>query len=80
MKTLMKHTPPLGLIILFISTLSLQAMAGEKEELREYNSTFTELAGGIVLRDYTWDELNKNIMIHPEDIVDYSPVTEKYVG
>lgn len=118
MKTVVKYILLLGVIIMVLSTLSFQAIAGKKEGPGEYHSTFEELekkydahlgvfgidtesnevisfnennrfafastfkalAGGFVLRDYTWNELNENVMIHPEDIVDYSPITEKYVG
>lgn len=45
-----------------------------------FASTFKALAGGFVLRDYSWEQLNKTVMINAEDIVDYSPITEKYVG
>ncbi|MEG1046652.1 class A beta-lactamase, partial [Carnobacterium sp.] len=42
--------------------------------------TYKALAGGLVLDKFNWDELNQTMMINQEDLVDYSPITEKYVG
>ncbi|MGL5899879.1 MAG: class A beta-lactamase [Lactobacillaceae bacterium] len=45
-----------------------------------FASTYKALAGGLVLRNYSWEQLNTNVMINTEDIVEYSPITEKYIG
>lgn len=72
----------------FDAHLGVYGIDTETNEVLSFNgkdrfavaSTFKALAGGFVLRDYSWEDLNKNVMIHPDDLVDYSPITEKYVG
>lgn len=63
-----------------IDTRNNEVISFNENDRFAFASTFKALAGGFVLRDYTWEELDKNVMIKPEDIVDYSPITEKYVG
>lgn len=63
-----------------IDTETNKKISFNEEDRFAFASTFKALAGGFVLRDYSWEQLNANVMIKPEDIVDYSPITEKYVG
>jgi beta-lactamase class A len=63
-----------------IDTSNDEVLAYREEERFAYASTFKALAGALLLKDYTWEELNEKVMIHPEDLVEYSPITEKYVG
>lgn len=70
------------------ATLGVYALDTETNKVVAYNeeqrfafaSTYKALAGGLVLNQSTWDELNQTIMIEKEDLVTYSPITEKYVG
>lgn len=70
------------------ATLGVYAIDTETNITINYNgeqrfafaSTYKALAGGLVLDKFNWDELNQTIMINQEDLVDYSPITEKYVG
>lgn len=63
-----------------IDTSNDKVLAYREDERFAFASTFKVLAGALLLKDYTWEELNEKVMIHPEDLVDYSPITEKYVG
>lgn len=63
-----------------IDTSNDEVLAYRDEERFAYASTFKALAGALLLKAHTWEELNKKVMIHPEDLVEYSPITEKYVG
>lgn len=63
-----------------IDTATNEFIAYNENDRFAFASTFKALAGGFVLRDYSWETLDKNVMIHKDDLVDYSPITEKYVG
>lgn len=63
-----------------VDTGTNEIISFNKDKRFAFASTYKALAGAFVLRDYSWEQLNANIMINPEDIVDYSPITEKYVG
>ncbi|HCA84448.1 MAG TPA: class A beta-lactamase [Streptomyces sp.] len=45
-----------------------------------YASTFKALAAGAVLQKYSLSGLNRVIKYSEDDLVEYSPVTEKHVG
>lgn len=63
-----------------IDTESNEIISFNEKDRFSFASTFKALAGGFVLKDYSWEQLNSNVMINEEDLVDYSPITEKYVG
>lgn len=63
-----------------IDTSNEEVLAYREEERFAFASTFKALAGALLLKGYSWEELNRKVMIHPEDLVEYSPITEKYVG
>lgn len=42
-------------------------------------STYKAIAGGLLLKNLTAEQLNKRVYFSKEDLVDYSPVTEKHV-
>ncbi|EUJ24222.1 beta-lactamase 1 [Listeria grandensis FSL F6-0971] len=44
-----------------------------------FASTIKAFLGGILLKNLSWDELNKTIMYTEDDLVSYSPITEKHV-
>ncbi|MBC1436041.1 class A beta-lactamase [Listeria rocourtiae] len=50
-----------------------------EQERFAYASTYKAIAGGLLLKNLTEDQLNKRIKFSKEDLVDYSPVTEKHV-
>lgn len=45
-----------------------------------FASTFKAIASGVLLNNYSDKDLNKKIAINEADIVEYSPVTENYIG
>ncbi|RIL31724.1 class A beta-lactamase [Staphylococcus equorum] len=45
-----------------------------------FASTFKAIASGVLLNNYSEKDLNKKITINETDIVEYSPVTENYIG
>lgn len=63
-----------------IDTATNEAITFNENDRFAFASTFKALASGLILRDYSWEKLEENVMIYPEDIVEYSPITEKYVG
>lgn len=63
-----------------IDTGTNEIISFNEDDRFAFASTFKALAGAMVLRDYSWEQLNSNVMINAEDLVDYSPITEKYVG
>lgn len=63
-----------------IDTESNEVISFNEDDKFAFASTFKALAGVFVLRDYSWQQLNTNVMINEEDLVDYSPITEKYIG
>ncbi len=50
------------------------------DERFAFASTYKAIASGILLNNVPNDKLNKKIKINEQDIVAYSPVTEKYIG
>lgn len=50
------------------------------EERFAFASTYKAIASGILLNNTPNNKLNKKIKINEQDIVAYSPVTEKYIG
>ncbi|MFQ3870868.1 serine hydrolase [Staphylococcus sp. Mo2-7] len=45
-----------------------------------FASTFKAIASGVLLNNHSEKDLNKKITINEADIVEYSPVTENYIG
>ncbi|MCE5048801.1 class A beta-lactamase [Staphylococcus equorum] len=45
-----------------------------------FASTFKAIASSVLLNNYSEKDLNKKITINEADIVEYSPVTENYIG
>ncbi|MCE7785768.1 class A beta-lactamase [Staphylococcus xylosus] len=50
------------------------------DERFAFASTYKAIASGILLNNTPNNKLNKKIKINEQDIVAYSPVTEKYIG
>ncbi|MDW8796989.1 class A beta-lactamase [Staphylococcus pseudoxylosus] len=50
------------------------------DERFAFASTYKAIASGILLNNMPNGKLNKKIKINEQDIVAYSPVTEKYIG
>ncbi|MFQ3846057.1 class A beta-lactamase [Staphylococcus shinii] len=50
------------------------------DERFAFASTYKAIASGILLNNTFQDKLNKKVKINEQDIVAYSPVTEKYIG
>ena len=50
------------------------------DERSAFASTYKAIASGILLNNMPNGKLNKKIKINEQDIVAYSPVTEKYIG
>nr|WP_221637206.1 class A beta-lactamase [Listeria rocourtiae] len=44
-----------------------------------FASTVKALLGGVLLKNLSWDELNQIIKYTKDDLVSYSPITEKHV-
>ncbi|MDT1996989.1 class A beta-lactamase [Carnobacterium divergens] len=62
-----------------LDTETNKVVAYNEDQRFAFASTYKALAGGLVLNESSWDELNQTIMIKKEDLVTYSPITEKYV-
>lgn len=73
-----KFTAKLG--VYAIDTETNKAVTYNANSRFGYASTYKALAGILLVRDMTWQALNEKIMINKEDLVDYSPITENYVG
>ncbi|KGL38744.1 hypothetical protein BMT55_07080 [Listeria newyorkensis] len=56
-----------------------QTISFNAEERFAYASTFKAIAGGILLKNLTDEQLNKRFTFSKEDLVDHSPITEKHV-
>ncbi|SCK45562.1 beta-lactamase class A [Streptomyces sp. WMMB 714] len=63
-----------------VDTGSGEEVAYKDRERFAYASTFKALAAGAVLRKYGPDRMDRVIEYSRDDLVDYSPVTEKHVG
>jgi len=62
-----------------IDTSTGRTVAYRPDERFAFASTYKALAAGAVLQQNSIDELNKVITYTKEDLVTYSPITEKYV-
>lgn len=62
-----------------IDTGSNRTIAYRPDERFAYASTFKALAGGAVLQQNSLDELDEVINYTKDDLVTYSPITEKHV-
>ncbi|RDX01384.1 class A beta-lactamase [Listeria kieliensis] len=49
------------------------------QERFAYTSTYKAIISGLLLKNRTEEELQKKIFFSKEDLVDYSPITEKFV-
>ncbi|MBC1937082.1 class A beta-lactamase [Listeria grandensis] len=56
-----------------------QKISYNEQERFAYVSTYKAIAGGLLLKNLTAEQLNKRVYFSKEDLVDYSPVTEKHV-
>ncbi|MEU7137503.1 class A beta-lactamase [Streptomyces sp. NPDC046261] len=63
-----------------IDTGTGREVAYNDAERFAHASTFKALAAGAVLRKYTLSGMDRVIKYSKDDLVDYSPVTEKHVG
>ncbi|WP_420830776.1 class A beta-lactamase [Oceanobacillus jordanicus] len=62
-----------------LDTGSNQTIAYRAEERFAFSSTYKALAGAFVLKQNTLEELNEVMTYTEDDLVPYSPVTEKHV-
>ncbi len=62
-----------------LDTGSNQTIAYRSEERFAFSSTYKALAAAFVLKENTIEELNEVITYTEDDLVPYSPVTEKHV-
>src|SRR5699024_9323632 len=63
-----------------INTANDKVIQHRSNERFAFASTYKAISSGILLQNTPTSELNKKITISKDDIVAYSPVTEKYVG
>lgn len=69
------------------STLGVYAVNPKTSHTLQYNaqerfayvSTYKAIASGVLLKNLTEQQLEKRVFFKKEDLVDYSPVTEKHV-
>ncbi|WP_412675142.1 class A beta-lactamase Bla1 [Bacillus mobilis] len=62
-----------------IDTGTNQTIAYRPNERFAFASTYKALAAGVLLQKNSTEKLNEVVTYTKEDLVDYSPVTEKYV-
>ncbi|ALQ71041.1 class A beta-lactamase [Bacillus thuringiensis] len=62
-----------------IDTGTNQTISYRPNERFAFASTYKALAAGVLLQQYSTEKLNDVITYTKEDLVDYSPVTEKHV-
>lgn len=62
-----------------IDTGSGKIIDYQADERFAYTSTFKALAAGAVLQQNTMEELNETVTYTEDDLVTYSPITEKHV-
>ncbi|MGE7625208.1 class A beta-lactamase [Viridibacillus sp. NPDC096237] len=62
-----------------IDTGTKKTLEFREDERFAYTSTFKALAAGAVLQQNSIEELNKIVTYTSDDLVTYSPITEKYV-
>ncbi|WP_149024328.1 class A beta-lactamase [Listeria cornellensis] len=72
-----KYGATLG--IYAVNTANNQKISYNDQERFAYVSTYKAIAGGLLLKNLTAEQLNKRVYFSKEDLVDYSPVTEKHV-
>ncbi|KGL39083.1 class A beta-lactamase [Listeria sp. SHR_NRA_18] len=72
-----KYGATLG--IYAVNTADKKKISYNDQERFAYVSTYKAIAGGLLLKNLTTEQLNKRIYFSKEDLVDYSPVTEKHV-
>ncbi len=63
-----------------INTANGKVIQHRSDERFAFASTYKAISSGILLQNTSTSELNKKVTISKDDIVAYSPVTEKYVG
>lgn len=63
-----------------IDTGTNQIISYRSDERFAYASTFKALAAGVVLQQTPIDKLDEVIPYNKDDLVTYSPITEKHVG
>ncbi|PDZ04033.1 class A beta-lactamase [Bacillus cereus] len=63
-----------------IDTGTNQTIAYRPNERFAFASTYKAIAAGVLLQKNSTEKLNEVITYTKEDLVDYSPVTEKHVG
>ncbi|MGE7861587.1 class A beta-lactamase Bla1 [Bacillus mobilis] len=63
-----------------IDTGTNQTISYRPNERFAFASTYKAIAAGVLLQKNTTEKLNEVITYTKEDLVDYSPVTEKHVG
>ncbi|MFK4181029.1 class A beta-lactamase [Staphylococcus cohnii] len=63
-----------------INTANGKVIQHRSDERFAFASTYKAISSGILLQNTSTSELNKKITISKDDIVAYSPATEKYVG
>lgn len=63
-----------------VNTANGKVVQHKSGERFAFASTYKAISSGILLQNTPTSELNKKIAISKDDIVAYSPVTEKYIG
>ncbi|MBC1474748.1 class A beta-lactamase [Listeria grandensis] len=61
-----------------IDTATNKTIGYNDQERFAYCSSFKAIAGGILLKNLTLEQLNKRIHFKKEDLIDHSPITEKH--
>ncbi|MHC5797112.1 serine hydrolase [Lacisediminihabitans sp. FW035] len=72
-----KYDARLG--VFAIDTGTGKAVTYRADERFAYASTHKVLSAGAILRESALDDLNQVVRYTEADLVDYSPITEKYV-
>ena len=62
-----------------IDTGTNETIAYRPNERFAFASTYKALAAGVLLQQNSIDTLNEVIKFTKEDLVDYSPITEKHI-
>ncbi|WP_163653706.1 class A beta-lactamase [Listeria sp. PSOL-1] len=73
-----KYQATLG--IYAIDTKTTKEITYNQEERFAFTSTYKAIISGIILRNYTNEQLNKRIFYTAEDLVTYSPITQDHVS
>lgn len=72
-----KYGATLG--IYAVNTADNQKISYNDQERFAYVSTYKAMAGGLLLKNLTSEQLNKRVYFSKADLVEYSPITEKHV-